>query len=328
MSTIFPPSDENLRRAVRLLRAGQLVSFPTETVYGLGGDASNPEAVTRIFEAKGRPADHPLIVHLAGAEQLGEWARIVPQQATILAQAFWPGPLTIVLERAPAVPLEVTGGQDTVALRVPAHPVAQRLLASFGGGLAAPSANPFGRLSPTTAQHVAEQLGGRVAAILDGGPTEVGVESTIVDLSSGTPRILRPGGVGRHEIAALLGSELGPVPTVGAPRVPGSLERHYSPGCPVELVAAARLEALAARGAFSVLARRSAPIDFEGNWRRLPDEAGGYARGLYAALHELDRAGLPILVEEPPEGPEWEAVRDRLRRASAGRRAVAGEGTK
>ena len=326
MARIAPATEENLRRAADLLRAGELVSFPTETVYGLGGDASNPEAVGKIFAAKGRPADHPLIVHLAGATDLPRWAATVPEEAILLAEKFWPGPLTLVLQRGPEVPPQVTGEQPTVALRVPGHPLAHRLLELFGGGVAAPSANRFGRLSPTTAQHVAAELDERVALILDGGPAEVGVESTIVDLSGAEPRILRPGGVSREQLAALLGSRLAAGPaTSGSPRVPGALESHYAPSSGLQLLSPDLLDSRLGSTPVSVLSPRPAPLDFQGRWSRLPADPRGYARGLYAALRELDELGLPILVEEPPPGAEWEAVHDRLRRASAGKGVVAGE---
>lgn len=191
--------------AVRILRAGGLVAFPTETVYGLGAHAANPAAVRRIFAAKGRPADHPLIVHLAHEEQVSRWAREFPPQARRLAQAFWPGPLTLILKRAAHVIDEVTGGQDTVGLRIPSHPMARALLTAFGDGVAAPSANRFGRISPTTAAHVQEELQGKVDMILDGGPCPVGIESTIVDLSSGKAVLLRPGHVSRAQLEGELG---------------------------------------------------------------------------------------------------------------------------
>jgi L-threonylcarbamoyladenylate synthase len=223
-------------RAADLLRAGELVAFPTETVYGLGADASNPQAVARIFAAKGRPADHPLIVHLPDTSHLHRWAVDIPEAAHKLAAAFWPGPLTLILKRHPSVSEAITGGQDTVGLRVPNHPLALQLLREFDGGVAAPSANRFGRVSPTTAAHVREELGDAVALILDGGPCTVGIESTILDLSGGEARILRPGMLDAEAIAGVLGA----LPFVGgtqnAPRVSGSLEAHYAPQTPLRLV--------------------------------------------------------------------------------------------
>ena len=347
MAHVVPATARNLRRAAELLRAGRLVCFPTETVYGLGGDASDSEAVRRIFEAKGRPADHPLIVHLGELEDLSNWAIDVPESAFALGERFWPGPLTLVLKRGPRVPLVVTGGQETVALRVPAHPVARRLLEEFGGGLAGPSANRFGRISPTLPQHAADELGDKVELVLDGGAAPVGVESTIVDLSGDQPRLLRPGAVGREQLAEVLG----PFAVAGAagegPRVPGTLESHYAPTSPARLLSARQLDEeigeashrqekgsdgspapepagrAATQPALSVLSRRSPPAAFDGHWMQLPEDSRGYARRLYAALRDLDGYGGPILIEEPPTGEAWEAVNDRLLRASAGRRRQA-----
>jgi L-threonylcarbamoyladenylate synthase len=316
---------QRIAQAAGVLRAGGLVAFPTETVYGLGADAGQPEAVRRIFDAKGRPADHPVIVHVRDASQLDDWARDVPPAARALAQAFWPGPLTLVLARGARVHDAVTGGQDSVGLRCPSHPWAQALLAAFGGAIAAPSANSFGRISPTTAAHVrgdlGEKPGGRVDLILDGGPCPVGIESTIVDLSRGTPRLLRPGSVTRAQLEAVLGIA---VPDAGAdaPRASGRLESHYAPRTPLECVAAAQLPARlnALRGQrLAVLAPAAALLD-PGPQVVLrlvaPDSADAYAQQLYALLHRLDAADAErILVAWPPAGPEWEAVYDRLRRA-------------
>jgi L-threonylcarbamoyladenylate synthase len=202
--SIFLADQDSIQQAAQLLRKGRLVAVPTETVYGLGADATNPEAIKKIFAAKGRPADHPLIVHIPDASYLNAWAVDIPDSALILAERFWPGPLTLVLKKQPDVPLEVTGGQETIALRVPNHPVALNLLKVFGGGIAAPSANRFCRISPTQASHVAEELGDKVDLILDGGACQVGLESTIVDLSSGNPKLLRPGQIGKAEIEELL----------------------------------------------------------------------------------------------------------------------------
>lgn len=316
-------SEAQIKRAVEILRRGGLVAFPTETVYGLGADASNPEAVRRIFEAKGRPARHPVIVHLASSEALSRWAREAPPAAALLAQRFWPGPLTLVLKRAPGVIDEVTGGQDTVGLRVPSHPVAQALLRAFGGGIAAPSANRFGRISPTSARHVRDELGDRVDLILDGGACEVGIESTILDLSSGAPVVLRPGRIAPEEIEALLGQAVGAA-GAAAPRAPGTLAVHYAPQLPLLLVAADRLEAVCeeqgALRAVAVLARRPPPAGSRArHWQIAPLDPVRYAHDLYAALRVLDRSGGDvILVESPPDTPEWRAVRDRLQRAAAG----------
>lgn len=310
-----------LDQALAALRAGEAIGLPTETVYGLAADASRPEAVRRIFALKGRPADHPLIVHVAGADQLDAWAIEIPDAAQALAARFWPGPLTLILRKQPRVPDEVTGGQATVGLRCPAHPVALELLRAFGGGLAAPSANRFGRISPTTAAHVREEFGDAVPVVLDGGECEVGIESTILDLSGGAPRILRPGRISRAEIEAIIG----PVETgadAHSPRASGTLEAHYAPRTPLLMLARAALaseateqQALGKRVA--VLARGTLPDGVEG--LALPADATGYAHGLYAGLRELDARGVNLLLaERPPEGEAWLAVHDRLRRSAAG----------
>lgn len=313
---------ERVEAAAARLRAGGLVAFPTETVYGLGADAANPDAVARIYAAKGRPSSHPLIVHLASAAALDDWASAVSPAARLLAARFWPGPLTLVLPRAARVSDAVTGGQDSVALRVPAHPVALALLEAFGGGIAAPSANRYGRVSPTSAAHVRAELGAAVDMVLDGGDCDVGLESTIVACLGEPPRLLRPGGLGRAEIEAVVG----PLAAAGAaaPRVPGTLRSHYAPATPLELVGPAgladRLRALPAGAKVAVLARSGAPpqLSHGVGWRRMPADAAGYGHDLYAALRALDAAGAGrILVEDVPAGPDWEAVRDRLARAAA-----------
>lgn len=314
-------SDADIDRAVGLLRAGKLVAFPTETVYGLGADASSPAAVARIFAAKGRPSDHPVIVHLASQCAVTDWAREFPAPARALAARFWPGPLTLVLPRGPRVPDEVTGGQDTVALRVPAHPVAQALLRRFAGGVAAPSANRYGRVSPTRAGHVVEELGDRVALVLDGGECEVGLESTIVGFSGGRGVLLRPGHIARQELEQVVGPLA--VPTMPGPRVPGSKRSHYAPTTPLELVDAQALgrrsTELAAAGGVAVLARSEPVREVPGVlWRHMAADPAPYAHDLYAALRELDAAGVArILVERVPGSGDWEAVRDRLARAAA-----------
>ena len=310
-----------IEAAARRLRAGELVAFPTETVYGLGADAANPAAVARIFAAKGRPASHPVIVHLASVDQLGDWVSEFPEQARRLAAAFWPGPLTLVLPRGPRVSDAVTGGQDSVGIRVPAHPVARRLLEAFGGGIAAPSANRYGRVSPTRAEHVREEFGAAVGLVLDGGDCAVGLESTIVACLDGRLRLLRPGGITRAQLEAVVG----PLPSTDepAPRVPGSEKSHYAPATPVELVEPsgleARLRALPAGQQAAVLARRAPPAGCAARaWRVLPNDAAGYGHALYAALRELDRCGAErILVERVPDHAAWDAVRDRLERAAA-----------
>ncbi|MDP5241177.1 L-threonylcarbamoyladenylate synthase [Uliginosibacterium sp. 31-16] len=316
---ICRPTPENIARAAELLRAGELVALPTETVYGLGADAADDAAVTKIFAAKDRPADHPLIVHLADPEQLTEWAREIPMEAIALARAFWPGPLTLILKKEADVSDTVTGGQDTVGLRVPDHPVALALLRAFGGGVAAPSANRFGRISPTTAQHVQEELGESVAMILDGGPCDVGIESTILDLSRGEPVILRPGMIGRDAIAAVIGRQ----PrlkheTESAPRVSGALAAHYAPRTSMRMASKTEIAEAQADCAVLTLAGESAPGRYAMSIDA-PFDAHGYAHELYANLRALDAAGASlILVENLPADSSWDAVRDRLGRAVVG----------
>jgi L-threonylcarbamoyladenylate synthase len=323
-----PPIDPAaIARAVAALQRGGLVAMPTETVYGLAADARREAAVRALFAAKGRPADHPVIVHVPSVAALADWADRPPPAATALAAAFWPGPLTLVLRRRSDVPDLITGGQDTVGLRSPAHPWAQALLQAFGRAVAAPSANRFGRISPTTAAHVVADLGvkpdGAVDVVLDGGACPVGIESTIVDLSGEHPRLLRPGAITRQQLQAVLG-----VPVDGAdaaaPRVPGALEKHYAPRTPLELVPAAEVAARLAAcrpNEVAVLAPAWA-VHSEPNLRLhvlAADDPAGYARTLYGNLRRLDASGAArLLVAAPPEAPEWEAVRDRLIRASAG----------
>ena len=318
-----------IARAAAILRTGGLVGFPTETVYGLGADASNPAAVAKIFAAKGRPQDHPLIVHLGSMDLLPLWAAEIPTAAHKLAAAFWPGPLTLILKRAAGVSDCVTGGQDTVGLRIPGHPVALELLEAFAGeagghrysGIAAPSANKFGRISPTTAEHVRAELSAAVDAVLDGGDCEVGIESTIVDLSRGCAVLLRPGQITPAQIAAVLGAEV-ELPDAAAPRAPGMLESHYAPRTPLYLVPAAELPArlAALRGRkLAVLARAEAPSGLQDvHWQAAPRAVAGFAHELYASLRRLDELGCElILVEAPPAVPEWQGVNDRLRRAAS-----------
>ncbi len=329
------PQSPDYDRAVALLRAGELVALPTETVYGLGADAANPAAVAKIFAAKGRPADHPLIVHLSGHDAVDRWAEQVPAVAWELMETFWPGPLTLILKKQAWVPDAVTGGQDTVGLRVPGHPVALELLrrfaASFGkgagehAGIAAPSANRFGRISPTTAEHVREELGERVAMILDGGPCAVGIESTIVDCSRGEPVVLRPGHIAPAHLEAVLGRLPSIETASGAPRVSGSLAAHYAPQTPMRLVAGERLldfiNAQRHKGErCGVIAHSQPPqAGMPHAWQLLPADPVGYAHGLYAALRTMDHAGVDLIaVEALPESPAWAAVADRLRRAVAG----------
>ena len=318
--------NDGLRRAAQVLRAGGLVAFPTETVYGLGADASSEAALKKLYALKCRPADHPVIVHFASAEDAFAWAREVPEAARTLAARFWPGPLTLILKRSSRAGDFVTGGQDTVGVRVPSHPVAQALLREFGreggerrsSGVAAPSANVFGRVSATRARHVKEDFPVGVDFVLEGEAGEVGIESTIVDLSRGRAVVLRPGAITIAMLEAALG---GPVAAAdaGAPRASGTLERHYAPKTPLSLVASHALDAEIARAgeAVAVLAF-SRPDERAARWLRMPREPHRYAQRLYEALRELDAAGCGrILVEEPPHDAAWTAVRDRLNRAAA-----------
>jgi L-threonylcarbamoyladenylate synthase len=304
-----------VRRAAQILRAGGLVAFPTETVYGLGADAANAEAVARLYAVKRRPADHPVIVHFADAEKAFAWARETPPAARKLAARYWPGPLTLILKRSPLAKDFITGGQDTVGLRVPSHPVAQELLKEFSGGIAAPSANRFGLVSPTTAAHVRDDLGSDVDLVLEGGPSQVGIESTILDLSGPSAVLLRPGHVSKEDLEALIGEVR--ERAAASPRHPGGMARHYAPRTPAQLVFSYELDKTIAqaKGQVAVLAfsRPDERVDY---WLRMPREPQAYAQRLYAALRELDTAGCErILIEAPPESAEWSAVRDRLRRA-------------
>jgi L-threonylcarbamoyladenylate synthase len=305
----------DIGRAVRILRGGGLVAFPTETVYGLGADASNPSAVKKLYAVKRRPAEHPVIVHFDSAARAFTWAREVPEAAVPLAKKFWPGPLTLVLKRSPLAHDFVTGGQDSIGLRVPAHPVAHELLAAFGGGVAAPSANRFGLVSPTTAAHVHEDLGADIELVLEGGPSEVGIESTILDLSGAKPVLLRPGKISAADIAAVIG----PVAEKRAdsPRHSGGLERHYAPRTPARLVPTQDLDReIAMRKDKVAVLAFSRPDERVDYWLRMPRDAAAYAQKLYGALRELDGSGCEaLLIEAPPDEPAWSAVLDRLRRA-------------
>jgi L-threonylcarbamoyladenylate synthase len=305
-----------VRKAAEILRAGGLVAFPTETVYGLGADASSERALARLYAVKRRPADHPVIVHFASADEAFAWARQVPEAARLLARRFWPGPLTLILRRSGKAGDFVTGGQDSVGLRVPSHPVARELLEEFGGGVAAPSANRFGLVSPTTAAHVREDLGGDVDLVLEGGPSEVGIESTIVDLSGHAPVLLRPGRISKKELEAVLGLAV-EEKTAASPRHSGGLERHYAPRTPARMVPGYDLDKEIARlGDKVAVLAFSRPDERVDYWLRMPRDPDAYARRLYGALRELDGAECEeILVEAPPDAPEWAAVRDRLGRA-------------
>jgi L-threonylcarbamoyladenylate synthase len=319
------PEPATIARAAALLGQGHLVAFPTETVYGLGANALNPTAVNRIYEAKGRPAYNPLIVHVADAAGARRLVTAWPDAAERLAARWWPGPLTLVLPKSREVPAEVTAGLNTVALRVPAHPVALALLKAAGVPVAAPSANRSGEVSPTTAQHVERSLGDRIRMILDAGPTTVGIESTVLDLSDRAPTLLRPGMVTREAIEAVIGpvEVAPPVAAADAPRpAPGLLERHYAPRARVLLfdkpsdVEAPAVAARARGGTVAALVRTTTVhgADLE---ERLPDDPVAYARELYGALHRLDlQSPALILVERPPAAAEWAGIRDRLARAA------------
>jgi L-threonylcarbamoyladenylate synthase len=322
MVKVVRASQVDIDAAVQALRDGDLVAFPTETVYGLGANAQNPAAVRRIFEAKGRPLSHPVIVHLDSPKFLHRWVSEVPAAAAKLAERFWPGPMTLVMPRAANVHDIVTGGQDTVAIRVPSHPMAQQLLTAFGGGIAAPSANRYGRLSPTRAEHVRDELGDAVRMVLDGGESQIGLESTIVACEGDKVRLLRPGAVTASQLR-----EVAPDLIVGADafssRVPGSLPSHYAPTTPMSVVPSGEIDAQAAAASsggtrIAVLAQRL-PLKSHAyvtwvNAGRRPEQ---YAHDLYANLRALDTAGCQqILVQDVPEGERWDATRDRLLRAA------------
>jgi L-threonylcarbamoyladenylate synthase len=332
MVTVVRATQLELNAAVQALRDGELVAFPTETVYGLGAHAGHPGALSRIFQLKGRPQTHPLIVHLDSPRFLTRWVREVPVAAERLAERFWPGPLTLVLPRAPKVHPLVTGEQDTIAVRVPSHPMAQQLLTAFGGGIAAPSANRYGRLSPTRAEHVREEFGSAVRVILDGGECKVGLESTIVACVGGSVRLLRPGAISlsqlrrvvpevRSDVASPAGSgDAAP----GIPRVPGSHGAHYAPTTPMSIVAPDDIERLAASLSeggqrIAVLAQRPPLGTYRSvTWINAGPRVDAYAHDLYNNLRTLDKAGCArILVQAVPNDERWEAVRDRLARGAA-----------
>ena len=328
---IEAPTAENISRAVAWLRSGSPIGLPTETVYGLAADAGSAEAVAKIFSTKGRPADHPLIVHVASAAAAKTWAATWPDAAEKLAAAFWPGPMTLIVQRANHVLDAVTGGQDTVGLRVPSHPVAQAVLQEFAGeghadaGLAAPSANQFGHVSPTTAAHVATEFPDRLLMILDGGACEVGVESTIIDVSGDSVRILRPGRVRASEIERVLGEKLSDA-NGDVPRVSGALASHYAPRTQTLMLAGPRLK-------MQLRAFRQAQVkqpmrcvithSFDAEPAehlraiRLAADAETWEYELYALLRTLDEERYAtLIIEAPPEAPEWDAVNDRVKRAT------------
>jgi L-threonylcarbamoyladenylate synthase len=323
-------TDADIARAADVLLRGGLVAFPTETVYGLGADADNPAALARLYAVKGRPGEHPVIVHVGEPTQLGEWAAHVPAAARRLGDALWPGPLTVVVRRAARVLDAVTGGGDTVGVRVPGQPVALALLRAFGGGIAAPSANRFGHVSPTTADDVRADLGDDVDVVLDDGPCTVGIESTIVDCTGDEPVILRPGGVTRERVEQVLGRAVG-VRRDGLVRAPGTLKSHYAPEAAVLVVdradLAGRAAALVAAGQRVAVLAAGPPVPLPPEVVVLdaPADVDEYAQVLYARLREVDRRGVDaLLAVPPPDAGLGAAVGDRLRRA-AGRHGDRGE---
>ncbi len=322
------PEAGAIARAATILRSGGLVAFPTETVYGLGADALNPHAVQRIFDAKGRPANNPLIVHVAEASAARELVTYWPSQAEQLARRFWPGPLSLVLPKTDRVPDVVTAGAKTVAVRMPAHPVALALIRAAGTPLAAPSANRSNLVSPTRAEHVLKGLNGRIDLVLDGGPTSGGLESTVVDLTCQPPRLLRPGLVSQTEIEGVIGRidrlETGSAVEQEAPLPsPGLTSRHYAPIAPLECVTGSgrsrveHLQAVGTRVGWLALGERYEAVPKNVVLIQMRNDPAGYSAGLYAALHALDEAGVErIVVELPPATAAWHAVHDRLRRAA------------
>ena len=320
--TIFNATTENIERATQCLKNGGLVAFPTETVYGLGADASNPDAVKRIFAAKNRPENHPLIVHLASFEQFDLWAQDIPESAVVLAEHFFPAPLAVILKKRPEVSETVTGGQKTIALRIPNHPVALELLRAFGGGIAAPSANRFCRISPTQAQHVADELGESVDMILDGGACQIGVESTILDLSGDKPTILRFGQITRSELEFVLQTKVCTPDSLAKMTVKtaGMMAIHYAPTTPAvrcdsELLAVLLQDENQKVGVLTCGSNISSTQNR--TVISLPTDSTIYAQNLYAKLRELDVLKLDlILVEQPPQSEMWAAINDRLSKAT------------
>lgn len=321
------PDSAAIEEAARVIRTGGVVAFPTETVYGLGANALDPAAIGRVYAAKGRPAYNPLIVHCASRAEARQLSREWPDAAERLARKYWPGPLTLVVQKHEIVPGEVTAGLPTVALRVPDHPVALALMRASGTPIAAPSANPYSELSPTRADHVIKTLGDRIDLILDGGPTQVGIESTVVDVSGPEPLLLRPGTIDRTEIEAVLGRPVGS-PTAFAGEVPrpapGMVTRHYSPRAEVQLFPSQDTTAFLAAARersgrrVAALLLQASPLAEVEQTIRMPTDAAAYAHQLYATLHQLDDEGYDVvLVESPPATPDWAGVLDRLRRAAA-----------
>jgi len=322
-------AEAHIQAAALALQRGELLGLPTETVYGLAADADNAAAVARVFSTKGRPSDHPLIVHIADSATAKRYARDIPAFAEQLMAAFWPGPLTLILPRQPHAAQACSGGQDSIGLRCPAHPTAQALLAACQQlqppiyGLAAPSANRFGRISPTTAAHVQDEFGSSIL-VLDGGPCSIGVESTIIDCTRGAPVLLRPGAITGDDVQRVCGLPLCSGNDLPAPRAAGTLAAHYAPKAPLRLMDGQQLQAAldilgtdaANLAVYSRTALRTASSRLI--VRRMPDDAAATAQQLFAVLRGFDAAAVKLIwVETPPEAPEWEAIRDRLARAAA-----------
>ncbi|HYP81094.1 MAG TPA: L-threonylcarbamoyladenylate synthase [Steroidobacteraceae bacterium] len=330
MVKVVRASQAEIEAAVDALRDGELVAFPTETVYGLGANASNPAAVRKVYELKGRPPSHPVIVHIDQAKYLRRWVRELTPAAEKLAAAFWPGPLTLVLPRGENVQDVVTGGQDSVAIRIPSHPMARQLLDAFGGGIAAPSANRYGRLSATRAEHVEDEFGDAVKVVLDGGECQVGLESTIVSCLDDSVRLLRPGAVTLSQLRGVVGEvQIGA--DKSSPRVPGSAPAHYAPATPLTIVPGGEIDALAeslSEGGqrIAVLAQRLPLKTYQYvTWINAGKRAEAFGHDLYANLRTLDKAGCArILVQEVPGDERWDAVRDRLARGAVGAAADSG----
>lgn len=311
-------------QAIKILLAGGIVAIPTETVYGLAGNASNPEAIKKIFKAKGRPENHPLIVHISSFYEIYNWAREVPEKAKVLAKKFWPGPLTMVLAKANSVSYAITGGQETVAIRIPNQKLTLDILKKIGTGVVAPSANRFGHVSPTLPSHVLEELDGIIDGVVDGGQCEVGIESTIIDLSTNVIRLLRPGRISIDEIEQCLGEKIS-VKTTDAPRVPGLLKSHYAPNTPLKIIDTSNLEI-----EIKTCQEKGLPFNVwsfnkptNGSqlmcWRKAPNDPSQYAHDLYDQLRKFDGNQAAIsLIEKPPLGNNaWQGVLDRLTRAQA-----------
>lgn len=317
---------QDIAQAVALLQRGELVAIPTETVYGLAADASNEQAISKVFTAKQRPLTHPLIVHLANSQQMADWAVNIPELAWQLAEEFWPGPLTLILNKSAMAPAIVTGGQDTIALRIPGHPVALDILQAFGGALAAPSANQYGRISPTSASHVVTQFGNEIAAVVDGGLCPIGIESSIVDLSSGQARILRPGLLDK-ELTKFGIAAYGQSSDSNEPRVSGSDIRHYAPSKPASLCPPQELkQRIEQQPADRIQVWSLTPNRFDlehVDWVVMPVDPAFYARELYLRLHDFEQSENDMLIiEQPPVTVLWQGINNRLQRATSSARGV------